>query len=148
MWKNKLDILIDKKRKYGESVNAGVSNDDLRKFSNILEKNNIKLPNEYINILRCMNGLEFNGMILYGIDRDLYSGNENQIISGFIENNQLWHENDFLKKFAFFGEDDMNWYVYNVDRKYYEALDKPSGWSCVKFNGFYDMLDYMLNQVC
>lgn len=58
-------------------------------------------------------------MVLYGIDRNLYSGNENQIISGFIENNLLWHENDFLKEYIFFGEDDMNWYVYNVDKKYY-----------------------------
>ena len=38
---------------------------------------------------------------MYGVDKDIYSKEENQSINGFIENNQLWHNNKNLKKYIF-----------------------------------------------
>ena len=115
MWKIKLEELIQQKRLFGENVNIGATEQKIHLFiKTVKDELNIDLPNEYIEVLRIINGMEFNGFILYGIDQRLLDEQQNEKIYGLIEYNKLWYENEWNKQYIFFGESNMSWYVYDL----------------------------------
>ncbi len=95
MWKIKLAEIIEEKMLYGEKVNLGVSEMELAKLKKHvwreLEKD---LPSDYISVLKIINGLEFNGFILYGIDEEFLEEIPKQPINGLISINKDWYENE------------------------------------------------------
>lgn len=146
MWKIKLEEIIEEKKLYGEKVNIGASEAELAQFQkSVKEGLYIELPNEYINVLKIINGIEFNGFVLYGIDEELLKNKPNQYINGFISLNQIWYENEEQKKYLFLGESNISWYVYDIDKKIYCELDNPSGREMIEFTNFGEMLEKMLS---
>lgn len=146
MWKEKLQEIIQEKALYGEKINIGATEQEIKCFfKEIKDKLRMDLPDEYAKILKVVNGIEFNGFILYGIDRYLLTEQPNQIINGLIENNEIWYENEWQKQYIFLGESSISWYVYElVECKYYE-LDKPSGSEIEVFNSLEVMIEEILN---
>ena len=101
------------------------------------------LPDDYAKILGLVNGLEFNGFILYGIDQHLLSKQPNQSINGLIEYNKIWYENEWQKKYIFIGESNISWYVYDLVECQYLELDNPSG----RENGVFSSLECMVEKL-
>ncbi len=128
MWKDKLQEIIQEKNLYGEKVNIGATESEIELFlTETKTELNVDLPIDYVKILEYVNGLEFNGFILYGIDKDLLSMQPNQSINGLIEYNKIWYENEWQKKYIFIGESNISWYVYDMVECRYLKLDNPSG---------------------
>lgn len=128
MWNKKLQEIKKMNAIFGEEINDGATEKDIQRF---LEEIGDVICEEYlhpyINVLKRVNGLEFNGFILYGIDSTLLNNEPKQPINGFIDNNRVWHENEWQRKYIFFGDSNTSWYTYDLlTNKYYE-LDKPSG---------------------
>ncbi|MCY8232239.1 YrhA family protein [Priestia endophytica] len=98
------------------------------------------LPKQYLNFLHIVNGLQFNGLNIYGVDKGLSDIKSEESIEGIIEMNELWHENAEMKKYIFFGDADISWYCYDMDENMYMELDKPSGTIVSSFDDF----DFML----
>lgn len=98
MWKDKLQEIIQEKKIYGEMVNVGATEEEIEIFFKEAKTElNVDIPIEYKKILKIVNGLEFNGFILYGIDSILLSKQPNQSINGLIEYNKIWYENEWQK---------------------------------------------------
>jgi len=102
---------------------------------------NIILPETYVEFLSIVNGLDFNGLVIYGVDKELLNQEVDEDVHGFIETNEIWYENDWQKKYIFFGDSDTAWYCYNLIDDEYAELDKPSGTLIQSFDSF----DIMLN---
>ena len=146
MWKDKLQEIIQEKKIYGEKVNIGATEEEIGMFfKEVKAELNVDLPNDYANILELVNGLEFNGFILYGIDQSLLSKQPNQSINGLIEYNKIWYENEWQKKYIFIGESNISWYVYDIAECKYIELDNPSGRENEVFSSLEDMVEKMLN---
>lgn len=146
MWKIKLEEIIKEKNLYNEQINLGASEVELVKFKkSIKEELQKDLPSEYCNVLKKVNGLEFNGFILYGIDEVFLEKKPNQKIHGLISNNQIWYENEDQEKYLFIGESNISWYVYDTNNERYIELDNPSGREMVVFKELYEMLDKILS---
>lgn len=146
MWEDKLQEIVQEKNIYGEKVNNGASEEEIQIF--IKEAKNeieVNLPNEYVKILSVVNGLEFNGFILYGIDQYLLSRQQNQSINGLIEYNKIWYENDWQKKYIFLGESNISWYVYDLAECKYVELDNPSGRENEVFSSLECMVEKLLS---
>ena len=128
MWKEKLQQIKNMNEMFGEEINDGATEHEIQSFLEVLENSiNVEKIRPYINLLKEVNGLEFNGFIFYGIDSNLLDNEPKQSINGFIDNNEVWHENEWQKKYVFLGDSNTSWYTYDeVVNKYYE-LDKPSG---------------------
>ena len=125
MWNIKLKEIIEEKNLYGEQVNTGAREAELAKFKkNVKEELQKVLPSEYINVLKIINGLEFNGFILYGIDEVFLENKPNQHINGLISFNQIWYEDEDQKKYLFLGESNISWYVYDTNKEQYTELDR------------------------
>ena len=143
MWKDRLLQIAQEKNIYGEQINTGATEEEIRIFiKRVKDEFEIDLPNQYIEILRSVNGVEFNGFIFYGIDEELLDTPQNQHIEGFIRSNKIWYENKWQKKYIFLGESDISWYVYDVILGRYLELDNPSGMEMEVFIS----LDYLLEK--
>lgn len=142
MWKDKLLQIVQEKNVYGEKINIGAT-EEIRIFiKRVKHEFKIDLPNEYIELLRTVNGVEFNGFILYGIDEELLDTPQNQRINGFIKCNAIWYENEWQKKYIFLGESNISWYAYDMMLRRYFELDNPSGREMEVFIG----LDYLMER--
>ena len=144
MWKDKLQEIIQEKKIYGEAVNIGATEEEIKRFFKEAKAElNVDLPNDYAEILGLVNGLEFNGFILYGIDQQLLSKQPNQSINGLIGYNKIWYENEWQKKYVFIGESNISWYVYDLVECLYFELDNPSG----RENGVFTSLESMVEKL-
>lgn len=146
MWREKLEEIIREEAKYGNKINDGAKENEIQKLiENVKDELNFSLPNEYINVLKIVNGLEYNGFILYGIDEELLEREFEQSINGLIDNNKVWYDNEWEHAYIFLGDDSISWYVYDQEREKYYILDKPSGDEMEEFDTMEDMLDKMLS---
>jgi len=147
MWKDFLNKIIIEKKSYGEKVNLGAEDDDIlalcKETKNIFNSN---IPLSYIDFLKNINGLEFNGYIIYGIDQKLLKTTPNQKIYGFIEQNKILHENSKLQNYLFLGNSGISWYVYDLILNKFFELDSPSGEVIEEFNDFELLLEKMLSE--
>ncbi|MCA1318363.1 SMI1/KNR4 family protein [Bacillus tianshenii] len=141
-WKDLL-IEIDKiEKKYGSRLRNPVSDTEIinmeknfqRKFGNIV------LPESYREFLKRINGLDFNGLVIYGVDEVLREGEVNEDVHGLIETNELWYENESQKQYIFYADSDTAWYCYDLKESVYVELDKPSGTLIQSYDSFSSML--------
>lgn len=145
MWKDKLEEIVREKKTYGEEINTGVTEEEVQLLLKKLKRElSVDLPNEYIDILKTVNGLEFNGFILYGVDQKLLNNQPNEFVYGLVEYNKIWYENEWQKQYIFLGESNISWYVYDlVECQYYE-LDNPSGEKCEVFSSLDCLVEKIL----
>ena len=145
MWKDNLNKIKEEEKIYDEELNTGASKEEIDKLlEEAKEQLEIELPKEYLDTISIINGMEFNGFILYAIDEYLLEHENNQSISGLIDSNQVWHENEEQKKYLFLGESDISWYVYEYEKKRFIELDNPSGREICTYNNFDEMFNKLL----
>ncbi|MED2948810.1 YrhA family protein [Bacillus subtilis] len=142
MWVNLLEEIQKTEAKYGDELNSPVTDQEIRNLEEaVLGKFPVnEIPSGYKKFLQTVNGLDFNGLVIYGLDQELLREENDEEVYGFIETNEQWHENDEQKKYLFFGESDTAWYCLDVIQNEYLELDKPSGTLMNKFNEFNAML--------
>lgn len=145
MWKDKLEEVKKEKERYEELVNVGATNEQIERFvKEVRTKFNYSLPLEYLDFLKEVNGIEFNGFIVYGIDQELLEEDVNQLINGFISLNEIWYENEEQKQYIFLGESNISWYVYNLKNNIFTELDNPSGGVVKEYYDFDNILEKIL----
>jgi hypothetical protein len=145
MWKDKLEEVKKEKEKYEELVNVGATNKQIEKFvKEVRTKFNYSLPLGYLNFLKEVNGIEFNGFIVYGIDQELLKEDVNQPINGLISFNEIWYENEEQKQYIFLGESNISWYVYGLKNNKFVELDNPSGSVVKEYYNFNSILEKIL----
>lgn len=103
----------------GRETPEGAGEEELEALKEAAKEEGEEIPEDYLEVLKRIDGYENNGYSLYGTERE---GRK-----GIISMNQIWHENQEQKKYVFIGESDINWYVYEREEKKYLQLDKPSG---------------------
>ncbi|UAW07873.1 SMI1/KNR4 family protein [Bacillus phage BUCT082] len=139
---NLLEVIRKREAKYGDEPNSPATEKEINKFeAEVVGKFPInEIPKGYKEFLQSVNGLDFNGLAIYGIDVDLLEEENDEEVYGFIETNEQWHENDEQKQYLFFGDSETAWYCLDVIENEYLELDKPSGTPMNKFDDFNIML--------
>ena len=144
MFEEKLNKICEISESFGIKQNKGANKSEIVNFTKAVKKElDIDIPQQYIVFLKIINGFEFNGFIVYGIDTYLLDKCHIQSINGLIENNKIWHKNPWQKRYIFFGDSNISWYVYDLILLKYCELDKPSG----NLINSYDSFEHMLNTV-
>lgn len=145
MWREHLEEIRQEEKRYDEDINCGISEEEAKAFIKaVKDELAIALPEEYLKILRTINGIEINGFILYGVDEPLLGEAPDQHVNGLIDCNKVWHENEWQKQYLFLGEGSISWYVYDLKTKKYCELDNPSGELSEEFDDLEQMFDKML----
>ncbi len=148
MWKEKVDEIRKRRERRNRLVNNGISRNQLRVFQNEVNKRfNYDLPKEYIDFLEIINGIDHNGLVLYGIDDWINNDINHQQVTGYIDTNEIWYQNEAQKTYLFFGDSNISWYCYDLKNKVYVELDKPSGELEREYQGFNEMIERALTNV-
>ena len=148
-WKDLLIAVEEIEDKYGSTLRKPVSATEIMKMNQTIKEKleNFVLPDSYIEFLKKINGLDFNGLVIYGVDEVLLDMEMDGEVHGFIENNEIWHENDWQKKYVFFGDSDTAWFCFDLKAGVYVELDKPSGTLIQSFESFDSMLKEALETI-
>lgn len=146
MWEKLISDIRKIEEKYGDTINSPASSEQIEiLIKAVKEKFGNELPQEYINFLKTVNGIEFNGFIFYGVDSSLLDNQKEQTVYGYIDTNEIWYENQHQKQYMFFGESNISWYCFDLVNKIYIELDKPSGTLMNTYDNFYYMLEKALS---
>lgn len=138
--KDKLNIIDETIKRYDETIYSESSIQDIEDYRKwCLDNCNELSVNDYMEVIILIDGFDFNGLSFYSINKD----NVNNIY----ESNEIYWENDNLKKYLFLGEDSISWYAIAVDSGKYYILDKPSGSIIGEFSAFQELLLVALESV-
>jgi len=143
MWTENYKKVCELRELFGESTNAGTSDNEIMDFAcGIEDALGKELPDELQKVYRITMGIEFNGHIFYGIDSKYLAETPVQKVHGLIEMNLTWYEgSESFEKFLFIAEHDLSWFVYDSEKKEYLELDIPS----VSIVATYPDIDDMLS---
>lgn len=146
MWQEKIDVIKRIEYGYNSKLNDGARPDEIKTLNlKFTMKMKCSLPEEYLAALELINGIDFNGFVLYGIDPEILLNQPNQEIQGIIDSNEVWYEFvDPERKFIFLGDDSISWYVYEKDTEKYWLIDRPSTDPIEAFSTFDKLFDKML----
>ncbi len=145
-WEKLVGEIRKTEEKYGSSLRRPVADAEIIKMNHKIkdELGDVVLPSSYIEFLKNINGLDFNGLVIYGVDEKFLDSKLEEDSQGFIETNRLWYENEWQKQYLFFGDSDTAWYCYDQKEDLYVELDKPSGTLIESFESFDTMLSNAL----
>lgn len=101
MWLELLEKIERIESGYGEKLNSPIDLDKIKSLSkNEINEVKIFIEQEYSRFLTKVNGLDFNGSVLYGLKTD---DNCSAEVYDFFEYNKIWHEVEENKRFVFIG---------------------------------------------
>lgn len=148
-WKDLLIEIEKIEEKYGTRLRNPASDTEIEKMEKNFQRKfgNIVLPESYREFLKRINGLDFNGLVIYGVDEVLLESEVDEEVHGLIETNELWYENETQKQYIFYADSDTVWYCYDLKEGVYVELDKPSGTLIQSYDSFESMLSDALESV-
>ncbi|GIX59127.1 YrhA family protein [Bacillus paranthracis] len=147
MWREKISHISKIREKRNRKLNLPINERELSKFhKSVVEKfGEDVLPQQYYEFLQTVNGIAFNGLIIYGIDQSFLDFKPINEVDSFFDANEIWESIKDEDELIFFGDSDIAWYCYNVSKKKFVELDKPSGEHMETFCDFDTMLKSALS---
>lgn len=90
MWKN-LILEIEKiENSFNDKSNTPATDTEVQKLRERVKKSfNVDLRSEYEEFLKTVNGLDFNGLVIYGVDPFLLETEKDEQICGLIDTNEM-----------------------------------------------------------
>lgn len=143
MWREQDSQISKIREKRNRKLNLPTNENELSRFrKSVVEKfGEDVLPQQYYEYLQTVNGIEFNGLIIYGIDQIFLDSKPINHVDSFFDANETWESIKDEDELIFFGDSDIAWYCYNVSKKSFVELDKPSGELMETFCDFDTMLE-------
>lgn len=147
MWTDKLKKIQEQCNLYSLScLNPGVSDEIISGWAGQVQSAlGVRPPQEFVDVLRYVNGFEWNGFILYGVDQASSPTAPIYAVYDLIEQNEIWYEVESQRTYLFLGESNISWYVYEIATGRYLELDNPSGREMAVFSSFPEMLEKILD---
>ena len=136
--KNKLLEVEKVAQKYNESILKPATDEQIEKFVYWAMDKHIP-SDEYVQFVKLVNGLDFNGLIVYSI--------KEMDVNNIYNANEVWHENKNLMYYVIFSDSDTAWLCYDCDKSCFCELDKPSGTLMNTFSSFSEMMISALEQI-
>lgn len=85
-----------------------------------------KIPEGYLDFLRVANGLDWNGLVLYGAETASVAGQPNAVIEGVVDATLGWRDNSQDARQLVFGESGTCLYVYDPTTSSFQVRDRQS----------------------
>lgn len=130
MIKDLLDTVAAWEKRFKQTPQPPASDDavqDLRKRSQA--ELGADIPDEYAELLKVANGIDWNGMTFYATETSPVPGREGKkprFVQGFVEQNKVWRGYEPKKNFLVFGDSGDEVYTYNLVDKAFQERDRQS----------------------
>ena len=146
-----MKTLIEKIKNEREQFNLKLqkgANEDCIKIllSHSVSKFNYKIPVEYLDFLRIVDGLFYNGIQIYAT-KAVIEMPQNITIEGFVEANEMWKNDERKKRYIVFAESGDALYVHNLNNNNYEYVDRITLDVIETKNNCKELFDLVLNHI-
>lgn len=111
---------------------------DLARLGNVKD-----LPDAYIQLLKMMNGLEWNGLFIYSTKTMPLEDTDDKLM-GLVEANLIWRDFEDHKRYLFFGDADISLYCQDLTTGAFKELDRSSDTVIETYDSFENMLNAAL----
>jgi hypothetical protein len=81
-------------------------------------------PEQYLEFLRAENGMNHNGLFIYGTATLPLADDPTKSLGGFVETNLLWRDNPELKSYLLFGEGNMDLYGLHLETGEFRVINR------------------------
>ena len=147
MYQQQLQEHLDDKKVYGESGQPPATPAQLQALRDQAKKElGVDLPAEYYRLLETTNGLDSNGLSIYGSERTPIVGYTDRFIQGLVDANLNWWDLESHKRYIFFGDASMSLYVYDREDRKYQILDRSSNDVVEEFGTFEALIHRALEE--
>lgn len=120
-----LEEIHDEQAKYNETRQPPATDDDIAKLTKrASEEFGTALPEQYFEFLRGENGIDYNGLVIYGTATLPLVDDPSKSLGGFVETNLLWRDNPDLKSYLVFGEGNLDLYALHLETGEFRVIDR------------------------
>lgn len=136
-----LEEIHGEQAKYEESRQPPATGDDLAKLvKRAREELGAAPPEQYLEFLRAENGMNHNGLFIYGAATLPIASAPEHELGGFVETNLLWRENAELKSYLVFGEGNMDLYGLHLETGEFRVINRTPVDNVEERHGSFDAL--------
>lgn len=93
----------------------------------VREELGAELPDEYVELLREQDGLNYNGLFIYASETTPIVGARDASIQGIVEANLGWRDIESMNVYLVFGDGNMDLYARHLPTGEYHVLDRVPG---------------------
>lgn len=127
MYQRLLQEIAQKRQKYGESMQAPASQDQISALRERAQRElQSTLPEPYLSLLTRNNGLDWNGTFILASEETSIAGFPDRFIRGFVDWNLLRRDLSEFNDLLVFGESGIDLYVYQISTSEYQIRDSSS----------------------
>ena len=125
MYHDLLRIVADDMRRFGFQPQPPCSEAQIGRLSERVSRElRMELPDGYKDFLRCTNGFDWNGVVVFAGETVPVAAQPDRSISGLVEMNHIYREDERFGPLLVFGSDGMHIYAYNGVNRVYEIYDE------------------------
>jgi hypothetical protein len=141
MFNKLLDAVIERKRSRGKNLQPPCTAECLNSLGRQAKLQlGYEIPKEYANFLSEMNGLDWNGIVIYACARTPLVGYADRFIDGFIEANLDFREYEPMKDYVVFADDGVALFTWHVSNSKYEVITRVGLSSLESFRSIDELL--------
>jgi hypothetical protein len=125
MFRELLERVGQEQRRYGSALQPPSTEQQVQR---VIERARVELgaelPVEYLDLLRLTNGLDWNGVVLYGTETLAIVGHADRTIAGVIDANLGFRDDERFQDLLVLGSDGMNLYTCRISTRTFALLDE------------------------
>lgn len=106
----------------------------------------IEIPPTYVHFLKEVNGLNWNGLTIYGTETLPLLDTKDIDLLGLVEANEIWREYEENKAYVYYGEGNISRYGLKISTGEYVERDKPGHDEFEIYKNFEAMLTKILQK--
>jgi len=103
------------------------------------------ISNDYCDLLATVNGLDWNGLVIYANERVPIPGYSDRFIEGFVEGNLDFRDFEPWKDYLIYADDGVVLFTYHISQQRYEVVLRVGMSLLESFDTFNDLLTNALS---
>ena len=141
MYQDLVKQIAGEMKRFGMTQQPACSPNDIETLKrNAVHKLECAVPDGYLAFLSVVNGLDWNGLVVYASQPSLIVGFTDRFIEGFVEGNLTYRDFEPLKGHLIFADDGDALFTYQISTSKYQVLTSVSLSLLESFDTFDELL--------
>lgn len=125
MYQELLARVADEQRRFGSEPQPPATEEELQTVVQNGSKDlHTELPGDYLHFLRLNNGLDWNGVVIYGANRNPIAAHPDRSIADVVEMNLNYRDDPRFGDLLVLGSNGMDIYTFRISTDRYEIYDE------------------------
>lgn len=141
MYQDLIKQIANEMKRFGLTQQPACSPNDIDTLKrNALHELGHTIPGAYLAFLSVVNGLDWNGLVVYASERSPIVGFTDRFIEGFVEGNLAYRDFEPLKGYLIFADDGDALFTYQISTSKYQVVASVGLTLLESFNTFDELL--------